>query len=211
LFLEVAMPGAEDLVRQQAQFIHASVPLANQARANAGTSYTEAQNELRAKQLAELWQRLHPGEPPPPPPPPPPLPTQIGPIAWNPIVFGGGVPVGGSAQLTLYENGAVNFTGHFHNSGAINFNDSCVMAVRASDGTVYTFSHKGSVGGTFGSGSRDDDWGDNPTNSAIAAGWANLAAGWSWQGSAAAGADVGGLVDEVVKAFGTVTSVVAVV
>ena len=32
---------------------------------------------------------------------------------------------------------------------------------------VYTFSHSGHVSGTFSSGSRDDDWGNNGFNQQI--------------------------------------------
>ncbi|HXZ69625.1 MAG TPA: hypothetical protein VEH31_01985, partial [Streptosporangiaceae bacterium] len=127
------------------------------------------------------------------------------------IVFGGGVPVGGWAQLTLFRNGAVNFTGHFHVSGAPSYNVTCTFAVRASDGTVYTFTRTGRVHGTFEAGSRDFDWGDNPTNTAVAAGWANLAAGWSWQARAGANADIGALVDSAVHAVGQVASVIAII
>jgi hypothetical protein len=205
------MPPKEQLVHQQAELLHRLVPIAAQAKADAGGSFTAMREEELSRQLAVIWQALHPHEPSPPLQlPPPPLPTQIGPLNWT-IVFGGGVPVGGWAQLTLYQNGAVNYTGHFHDSGGIGYGVSCVMAVRASDGTVYTFSNKGTVGGTFGGGSRDHDWSDNPTSSAIAAGWANLAAGWSWHGTAGANVDPWSLVDSAVKAVGGAASVIAII
>jgi hypothetical protein len=132
-------------------------------------------------------------------------------LNWNPIVFGGGVPVGGWAQLTLHSNGAVNYSGHFHDSGGISYDMTCVYAVRAGDGTVYTFAHKGRVHGTFEAGSRDDDWGDSPTSPALAAGWAALTGAWSWHAEAGANADIGQLVDAAVKAVGEAAAVIAII
>ena len=191
------------------------VPVTSAATVSAGASAELAAIDIRDRDFTSVWEMLH-GHldvvpPPPPPPPPPPLPTQIGPMNWNPIVFGGGVPVGGWAQLTLFQNGAVNYTGHFHVSGAPSYDITCTFAVRASDGTVYTFTKTGRVHGTFEPGSRDFDWGDNPTNTAVAAGWPNLAAGWSWQARAGANADIGALVDSAVDALGKVATVIAII
>lgn len=141
----------------------------------------------------------------------PPLPNQLGPFTWSPIVFGGGVPVGGWSQLTLFRSGAYNFSGHFHVSGAPSYNMSCVYAVRNKSGTVFTFSHRGRVHGTFEPGSRDDNWNVSGTNPAIAAGWASLCAAWSWQANAGANMDFGILLDQTIKAVGTAAAVVAIV
>ena len=35
---------------------------------------------------------------------------------FDPIVFGGGVPVGGSSHLTIRQDGSYTFSGHFHSS-----------------------------------------------------------------------------------------------
>lgn len=136
---------------------------------------------------------------------------QLGPFGVNPIVFGGGVPVGGWCQLTLYSNGAYNFSGHFHDSGATSYNMSCVYAVRDGSGTVFTFSHRGEVHGTFDSGSRDDDWNISGVNPAIAAAWLPLAMGWSWTVRSGANLDFGGLLDAAIGAVGTATKIVAIV
>lgn len=171
-------------------------------------------SQFRADRISEIWRLLHPEQdaaPPPPAPPEPPLPDLLGPFTWNPITFGGGVPVGGWAQLTLFRNGAVNFTGHFHVSGAPSYNVTCTYAVRAADGTVFTFTKTGRVHGTFETGSRDFDWGDNPTNTAVGADWANLAASWSWQAKAGANADIGALVGSAVQAVGQAASVIAII
>jgi hypothetical protein len=192
------------------------LPPISVATASAGASAElVASSDLRLHEIVSLWESLHSHvevtPPPPPTPPAPPLPEQLGPFDWHPIVFGGGVPVGGWAQLTLFRNGAVNYTGHFHVSGAPSYDVTCTFAVRASDGTVYTFTKTGRVHGTFEAGSRDFDWGDNPTNTAVGAGWGNLAAGWSWQARAGANADIGALVQSAVEAVGMAASVIAII
>lgn len=190
-------------------------PHVAEATASIGASAVLHSFDARAQEFDPLWKTLHshleavPAAP--PPPPPPPLPSQLGPFTWSPIVFGGGVPVGGWAQLTLFSNGAVNFTGHFHDSGATSYDMTCTYAVRASDGTVYTFTKTGRVHGTFEAGSRDFDWGENPSNTAIGAGWANLVAGWSWQAKAGANVDVGALLDAAIRSVGQAASVIAIV
>jgi hypothetical protein len=170
----------------------------------------------KQKELEALWSQLHPDDPAPPMPAaqragPRALPDHLGPFNWNPIVFGGGVPVGGWAQLTLFQNGAVNFAGHFHDSGFPSYNVTCVFAVRNADGVAYTFVRSGRCHGTTESGSRNFDWGDNPTQTAVAAGWAALSRQWAWQARASANADIGSLVDQAVKALGQVASVVAII
>jgi hypothetical protein len=127
------------------------------------------------------------------------------------IVFGGGVPVGGFSHLSLFPNGAVSFTGHFHDSGAPSYDVSLVWALKSSTGTAFTFAKQGRVHGTFEAGSRDFDWGDSPTNAALAAAWADISAGYTWVWRAAANVDIGQLVDAGVKALGQVATVIAVI
>lgn len=189
------------------------VPRTAMATVSTGAAIIRSSPEEIQRHLESTWSVLHDHDqqPAPPPPPPPPPPEQLGPFNWSPIVFGGGVPVGGWAQLTLFRTGGYNFTGHFHGSGAPSYDTSCVFAVRDAGGTVYTFSHRGRVHGTFESGSRDDDWGDSGTNPALAAGWGNLAAAWSWHANAAANGDFGQLFDQAVKALGQAAAVIAIV
>ena len=105
------------------QILSDLVPLTYAATVSAGASAELSDPDIRLKSYASVWDLLHSHvevvPPPPPPPPPPSLPEQLGPFNWNPIVFGGGVPVGGWAQLTMFRNGAVNYTGHFHVSGVL--------------------------------------------------------------------------------------------
>jgi len=154
----------------------------------------------------------HITHPEPPPPEPPPLPGQFGPFDFNPIVFDDGVPVGGWTQLTLFRNGAVNFSGHFHVSGAPSYDTTAVFAVRGGDGIVFTFSHTGRVHGTFEAGSRDDNWGDTrPANDSIAASWPSLADSLTWRANAAVNVDLGVFLDATVKTVGAVAAVIAII
>jgi hypothetical protein len=66
---------------------------------------------------------------------------------FNSIVFEDGVPVGGNAHLSINQDGAYNFRGHFHDSGAVDFDISIVCAVKDAQNRVYTFSQTGEVGG----------------------------------------------------------------
>ena len=78
-----------------------------------------------------------------------PLPPQLD-FDWNPIVFGGGVPVGGWSHLTLRQDGTYTFSGHFHDLGALEYNMALVWGVQAGqNGNLYTFEHRGHVSGTF--------------------------------------------------------------
>jgi hypothetical protein len=107
----------------------------------------------------------------------------------------------------LFPNGAVSFTGHFHDSGAISYNTSFVWVVKSSTGTAFTFAHKGRVHGTFEPGSRDDDWGDSATNAALAAAWSDISAGYEATWSAGVNADIGQLVKEAVGVAATVIAI----
>jgi hypothetical protein len=163
--------------------------------------------------LINSWLTDKPSEEPPPPqevPPPPPLLDSIE-LDTAYIAFGGGVPVGGYSHLSLFPNGAYSFTGHFHDSGWPSYDMELVWVLRSSAGTVLTFSHRGRVHGTGESGSRDDDWGDSGTNAALAAAWADISAGYSWQWHAAANGDIGAMIDQAVKTLGQAAAVIAIV
>lgn len=138
-------------------------------------------------------------------------PARLGPWNTGPITFSGGVPVGGWANLTLFSDGSYNFSGHFHDSGATSYNTALVWAVKSGAGTIYTFVHQGRVHGTFESGSRDDDWNNSGNNPALAAGWADLWAHWSWRWQAAVNLDIGPLLDDVKNALGVAGAIIAIV
>ena len=140
-----------------------------------------------------------------------PLPPQLD-FDWNPIVFGGGVPVGGWAHLTLRQDGTYTFSGHFHDSGALEYNTALAWGVQnAQSSTLYTFEHRGHVSGTFESGSRDDDWTVDGQNDAIRDNWAGIVATDSAPASANASGDLTTLINEIVGIAGTVLGIVAIV
>ena len=129
---------------------------------------------------------------------------------FNPIVFGGGVPVGGSAHLTIRQDGSYTFTGHFHDSGGTEYKMGLVWAVKDSQNIVYTFQHSGHVSGTFEPGSRNDDWTVDSRNDDIASRWANTAAGSTAHGRAHANIDIINLTNSLIGTIGTVLGVVAI-
>jgi hypothetical protein len=152
-----------------------------------------------------VWQRFQLYPPLPPPP------TNQLDFDWNPIVFGGGVPVGGYAHVTIRSDGTYSFTGHFHDSGALEYYMQLVWVVKDSKNIAYTFEHQGHVAGTFETGSRDDDWDNEAQNDAIRDSWANIVAGWSWTSNAQANGDLTNLLNSTIGAVGLVLGVVAIV
>ena len=128
--------------------------------------------------------------------------------------FGSGLfdpPVQGSAQLTVYADGGYNFVGHFHDSGALSYDDSLVFGIVSTSGVLYTFSHTGSVAGwTQFWDSSDDNWDVSGTNPALAAGWADLqGAHYYWRADVSW--DVGALLQEIKDAAGIVETVISIV
>jgi hypothetical protein len=138
-------------------------------------------------------------------------PASLGPWNTGPITFSGGTPVGAWANLTLFSDGSYNFSGHFHDSGGTSYNTELVWAVKSGAGVIYTFTHQGRVHGTFESGSRNDDWGNSGNNPALAAGWADLWAHWSWNWKAGVNLDIGPLLDDVKNALGVAGAIIAIV
>jgi hypothetical protein len=131
------------------------------------------------------------------------------------ITFPSGVALGGSAQVTLNSDGSYVFSGHFHDSGALAYNENTVVVVRAMNGTAFTFSRSGSSYGTFESGSRDDNWSISGTNPAIAAAWGDLTEGGAWgvqaQQTSSVSLDFSSMWSSLQQDIGYVSQVVAVV
>jgi len=140
----------------------------------------------------------------------PPPTTQLD-FDWPSITFGNGVPVGGNAHLTIHSDGTYTFSGHFHDSGATQYNMQLVWVVKDSTNTAYTFEHQGQVFGTFESGSRDDDWNNSGQNDEIKQNWANIVAGQTWKANADANGDLTNLLTTALAAVGVVLSVVGIV
>lgn len=144
------------------------------------------------------------------------LPTQLGPWNTNYISFNNGVPVGSpNCALTLHQNGAYTFQGHFHDSGATSYNGEITWMVATGKGAAFSFAQHGHMAGTFESGSRDWNFNVNGTNPAIAAHWADLCAAYHWQWKAAVNLDLGALFTSVEQALsqavGVALQVIAVV
>jgi hypothetical protein len=140
---------------------------------------------------------------------------QVGPLDTGGIHFDGGVPVRGWAQLTLFETGSVNFTGHFHDSGATSYNVAFGVGVRSQRGVLYTFGRQGHMAGTFEFGSRDFNW--NLTNEhfdVIRDDWANIAVNSTWWWNAKVNLDIAGVLSSVktiAESVGAVGSVIALI
>jgi uncharacterized protein with LGFP repeats len=128
--------------------------------------------------------------------------------------FGSGLfdpSVQGKAQLTVYADGSYNFTGDFHDSGALSYNDSFVFGLVSTSGVLYTFSHTGSVAGwTQFWDSSDDSWDVSGTNPALAAGWTDLEGAQSYW-KADVSWDVGSLIQEIKDAAGIVETIISIV
>ncbi|MEO3807945.1 hypothetical protein ABGB17_02970 [Sphaerisporangium sp. B11E5] len=126
------------------------------------------------------------------------------------IVFGGGVPVGGWTTIALFPNGAFNYSGHFHVSGAPSYNVALTWVVTTRDGNpAFSLPIRGRVHGTFEPGSRDFDWNHSGLNPALAAAWPELSAGYRWQWNAGANIDIGALISTASRAIGVVGSIIA--
>lgn len=135
------------------------------------------------------------------------LPTQLGPFHAD-IRFSGGIPVGGWSQLTLHSNGAWNFTGHLHDSGGIGYNDAVLWGVQSvRTGDVYILRHQGHMAGTFGFGSRNDDWGNSGINPALAQGWNTLVPAWRWNCRAHVNWDFAGALRDLLQVIGAVQAI----
>lgn len=110
---------------------------------------------------------------PPPPPPAPVLPDRIV-LNWPSLTFSGGTPVGGWANLTLFQNGNVAYSGHLHDSGFPNYSTQVVCGAVSADGIAFAAVHSGSLTGSSGGGQGNDDWNQTTTNAEITSDWPEL-------------------------------------
>jgi hypothetical protein len=131
-------------------------------------------------------------------------------LSSGPIVFGGGVPVGGWSNLSLHADGSFLFSGSFRDSGAPTYKESILWAVKAANGTVLLFSNQVETGGIL-DGPREVLWNKPGNNPAIATHWNDLTAGYSYTCQSRADMDLQGLWDSAKSVIGTVGEVVAVV
>jgi hypothetical protein len=140
----------------------------------------------------------------------PPLPGQLD-FDWFPITLDNGCPVGGSSHLTIHEDGTYQFSGHLHDSGALEYNTQLMWLVMDSHDQGYSFRHSGHVSGTFESGSRDDIWEVDGQNDDIAQNWASIVARNQATAACAANSDFTNLFNSIIGIVGTVLGVIGIV
>jgi hypothetical protein len=138
--------------------------------------------------------------------------TQLGPLNVS-ISFPGNIACGGSASLILNQDGSCSFRGSFHDSGLVAYNVAFAVVITTKTNKAFTFAKTGTVYGTTdiladGSKSRDFTWNDTPTNSAIAAAWADLVAGSDFNWKADVHISVGALLEALVGLGKIVISVI---
>jgi len=140
---------------------------------------------------------------------PPPPPTQFD-YDTGIITFGGGVAAQGSAHLTIHQDGSYQFTGQFHDSGAISYNDVIALAFVDSNKNVYTFARQGSIAGTFEAGSRDDLWDITGQNDTIANNWTAISASGFYY-KASISSELSQLISSLLSVIQTIAGVVQAV
>jgi hypothetical protein len=121
--------------------------------------------------------------------------------------FPNGVPIGGTAHLTLRQDGYYGFVGHFHKSSIVPYDYSIVLAVLDADGRLYTFAHQYS----FGTGVADDNFPYSGNNPSIAQNWLALVTGSSFRWEASANLDLGGLISSIEKAIQSLGPIISAV
>jgi hypothetical protein len=90
------------------------------------------------------------------------------------ITFGGGNPVGGFGNLTVFSDGTTHFKGHLRVSGAPSYDCLAVFTVKDTANNAYAASSSGHLNGTDESGSRDLDWDIWGKNDAVRQNWAKI-------------------------------------
>ncbi len=113
------------------------------------------------------------------------------------ISFGNGVPVGGSAHLTIHSDGSYNFVGHFHKSSIIPYNYEVALGVVDSNNQLYTFAHQYS----FSTGVADDNFPYSGNNAAISQNWSALVPGAAFSWNADSALNLGGLITTLEQAI----------
>jgi hypothetical protein len=127
------------------------------------------------------------------------------------ISFPDPTSVGGYANVGLFPNGAFNYSGHYHDSGAPPYDFTLVCGVSiftGGRGTIFTFTKTGTVHG-WDPGSRDFDWNDSGTNPALAAAWPGTSDGHGWWWESRVGIDIAGCLQVVKDNLGTALGIIA--
>lgn len=113
------------------------------------------------------------------------------------ISFSGGVPIGGSAHLTVQQDGTYSFVGHFHKASIVPYDYEVALAVLDSDNQLYTFAHQYS----FSTGVADDNFPYGGTNAAITQNWSALVPGAAFSWRADANLDISPLIAGLEQGF----------
>ena len=137
----------------------------------------------------------------------------------NPVVLSGqlttpgGDAVGGTFTLTLYGDGEYDFAGHLQDTSLVaGYDTTSVVTVQVVEGgTLFSFIDQGHVNGSF-FGSTDHYFHYTGTNATIQTQWRFIKQGGvKMKPFFDASFDLGGLIDEVKKIYGTISGIVAVV
>lgn len=142
--------------------------------------------------------------------PTPVLPTKLN-FDTGVITFPNGVPVNGRSTIELHQDGTYIFYSSFYDSGAPSYSDTIVHVVKAGAAAAFTFTHAGTMYGTFDSGSRTDGATVTGTNPMIASLWPTLCASYSWTCHSHVDVDWGVIINDVKALVTTVEQVIAVV
>ncbi len=128
-------------------------------------------------------------------------PSVLGPIDTGPLVIGGITPARGRATLTLHRDGTCQLAGSFTNYGPSKLDIAVVIVVHTSTGHDHPFSQGVALNGSAGGGSTTATWDVTSKNPGIAADWAQIAVGGTFDADASAGLDAPALLARILAAL----------
>lgn len=128
-------------------------------------------------------------------------------------VFPDGVALGGWSNVSFHSNGDIDFSGHMHDSGAIDYDFSVVWVFSDADTRAYSLTRSDKVAGTFNiGGSRDSDWPPPPSstnNAAVSRNWRAIVAQMNWNTKASEDWNTDALVKTVSTGLTIAGSIIA--
>ena len=124
----------------------------------------------------------------------------------NSIRFPKGIAADGNAHVKLHRDGHVEFTAHFHDSGATDYYYSITWAIYASDGTIFTLHHRDKVIGhiTGGQADRNNNFNGDTMDADVAQHWTALTRANTARVSAHVATSLDGLLDTAKQAVDAV-------
>lgn len=124
----------------------------------------------------------------------------------NSITFADGVAANANSHVRLHSDGTVEFTSHFHDSGAQDYAYSISWAIYASDGTVFTLQHSGNIKGhlTGGQSDRDSNYSDRTVYDQVRIHWPALVRGSKSHMAAHVSGSFSGILDTTKEAIDAV-------